>query len=50
MKKSEFKEIIDKGLKMNNSFMVVIIEKEGSKQPEIIINPKENFVEKNEIL
>lgn len=46
MKKSEFKEIIDKGLKMNNSFMVVIIEKEGSKQPEIIINPKENFVEK----
>lgn len=46
MKKSEFKNIIDNGLKMNNSFMVVVVEKEGSKQPEIIINPKENFVEK----
>lgn len=46
MKKSEFKEIIDNGLEQNRSFMVVVIESEGSKEPEIIINPKENFVEK----
>ena len=46
MKKSKFKNIIDNGLKMNNSFMVVVVDREGSKQPEIIINPKENFVEK----
>lgn len=46
MKKSKFKKIIDKGLEQDCSFMVVMIETEGSKKPEIIINPKENFVEK----
>ena len=46
MKKSEFKNIIDEGLKYNCSYMVVVIKNEGSKEPEIIINPKENFVEK----
>ncbi len=46
MKKSEFTNIIDEGLKYGCSFMVVVIENEESKEPEIIINPKENFVEK----
>lgn len=46
MKKSEFKNIIDEGLKYNRSYMAVVIESEESKEPEIIINPKENFTEK----
>ena len=46
MKKSEFKNIIVEGLKYGCSFMAVVIENEESKEPEIIINPKENFTEK----
>lgn len=46
MKKCEFKKIIDKGLKQDCFFMAVVIETEGNKEPEIIINSKGNFVEK----
>lgn len=43
MKKAEFKEIIDEGIRRGKEFLAVRIETEGNPGPEIIINPRENF-------
>lgn len=43
MKKAEFKEIIDEGMRRNKEFLAVRVETEGNPGPEIIINPRENL-------
>lgn len=43
MKKAEFKEIVNEGIRRNKEFIAVRIETEGNPGPEIIINPRENL-------
>lgn len=43
MKKAEFNMIVENGLARCKNFMVVKIETEGNRAPEIIVNPAENF-------
>lgn len=47
MRKTEFKQIVDDGIKRDRRFMVVKIETEGNAAFEIIINPSENFAAKS---
>ena len=47
MRKTEFKQIVEDGIKRDRRFMVVKIETEGNPGPEIIINPAENFAAKS---
>lgn len=46
MRKTEFKTIVDAGRVLNKKYLVVKIDTEGMPEPEIIINPADNFDEK----
>ena len=46
MTKQQFNKIVNEGIERNRDFMVVKIETAGNPGAEIIINPKENFLQK----
>ena len=46
MRKKEFADIFKKAIDAHAGYIGVAIQTEGSSQPEIIINPAENFEEK----
>lgn len=46
MTKAAFTEIVNDGMNRGKIFLAVKIETEGNPQPEVILNPAENFREK----
>lgn len=46
MTKNDFNLIVNDGMTRGKMFLAVKIETEGNPQPEVILNPSENFKEK----
>ena len=46
MQKVKFKQIVEDGISRAKCYMAVKLETEGNPEPEIIVNPAENFLPK----